>query len=52
MILIDQLIHSYHLDELKNPVKSAASKLLEGNKKEVVRFLNQPSAGSPAKERA
>ena len=45
IILIDQLIHSYHLDEKTNvPTKSVASKLLEGNKKEVVRFLDRLSA--------
>ena len=43
IILIDQLIHSFHLDDTGSPVKSIASKLLEGNKKEVVRFLDQLS---------
>ncbi len=45
IILIDQLIHSYHRHEVtKVPTKSVASKLLEGNKKEVVRFLDHLSA--------
>jgi hypothetical protein len=49
MILIDQLIHSFHLNELKEPVKPVASKLLEGNKKDVVRFLDELSASSRVK---
>jgi hypothetical protein len=45
MLLIDRLIHSFHVDEKTGaPVKSAASKLLEGNKKDVVRFLDALSA--------
>lgn len=44
LILIDQLVHSFHLDEQERPVKSVAAKLLEGNKKEVVRFLDQLSS--------
>jgi len=48
MILIDQLIHSFHVgEETGAPAKSIASKLLEGNKKEVVRFLNRLSARDP-----
>ena len=48
MLLIDQLIHSFHVEEETGaPVKSVASKLLEGNKKEVVRFLNDLSALHP-----
>ena len=44
-LLIDSLIHSFHLHEkTRSPVKSVASKLLEGNKTEVVRFLDQLSA--------
>lgn len=51
LVLIDQLIHSFHLSEQAEPVKSVASKLLEGNKKEVVRFLDRLSARDPrAKE--
>lgn len=43
--LIDQLIHSFHVvEETGTPSKSVASKLLEGNKKAVVRFLNDLSA--------
>jgi hypothetical protein len=45
MLVIDQLIHAFHFDEKSGrPTKSIASKLLEGNKKEVVRFLDQLSA--------
>ncbi len=52
IVLIDQLIHAFHLDEKTGrPAKSVASKLLEGNKKDVVRFLDQLSASDPeAKE--
>jgi hypothetical protein len=52
MLLIDQLIHAFHFDEKAGrPTKSIASKLLEGNKKEVVRFLDRLSATDPdAKE--
>lgn len=52
MLLIDQLIHSFHIDlKTGREVKSIASKLLEGNKKTVVRFLNELSAINPeAKE--
>ena len=49
ILLIDQLIHSFHVDEKTGaPVKSVASKLLEGNKKDVVRFLDELSALEPA----
>jgi uncharacterized Zn finger protein (UPF0148 family) len=49
ILLIDQLIQSFHVDEKTGrPVKSVASKLLEGNKKEVVRFLDELSALDPA----
>jgi hypothetical protein len=45
ILQIDQLIHAFHVDEKAGrPTKSIASKLLEGNKKEVVRFLDQLSA--------
>jgi hypothetical protein len=48
ILLIDQLIHSFHIDEKTgNPTKSVASKLLEGNKKDVVRFLDELSAHNP-----
>jgi hypothetical protein len=52
ILLIDQLIHAFHVDEKAGrPAKSVASKLLEGNKKEGVRFLDQLSAVDPmAKE--
>jgi hypothetical protein len=53
ILLIDELIHSFHLEEATQaPVKSVASKLLEGNKTAVVRFLDQLSAIDPdGKER-
>jgi hypothetical protein len=45
MLLIDQLIHSFHVNEKTGtPTKSVASKLFEGNKKAVVRFLDDLSA--------
>lgn len=48
MRLIDQVIHSFHVDEKTGtPTKSVASKLLEGNKKAVVRFLDDLSALHP-----
>jgi hypothetical protein len=48
MLLIDQLIHSFHVDEKTGTAtKSVASKLLEGNKKAVVRFLDELSARDP-----
>ena len=48
ILLIDQLIHSFHVSEKTGrPSKSIASKLLEGNKKQVVRFLNNLSALHP-----
>ena len=48
--LIDQLVHSFHVDDAGLPVKSIASKLLEGNKKAVVRFLDALSARDPAEK--
>jgi hypothetical protein len=49
ILLIDQLIHSFHVDEKTGrAAKSVASKLLEGNKKDVVRFLDELSALDPA----
>lgn len=52
ILAIDQLIHAFHVGEAGAPVKSVASKLLEGNKTEVVRFLDQLSARDPSgKER-
>ncbi len=48
ILLIDQLIHSFHINEKTGiAVKSVASKLLEGNKKAVVRFLDDLSAVHP-----
>ena len=49
MLLIDQLIHSFHVNEKTGtPTKSIASKLLEGNKKAVVKFLDDLSALDPS----
>ena len=51
--LIDQLIHSFHVvEETGTPTKSVASKLFEGNKKAVVRFLNDLSARNPERKEA
>jgi hypothetical protein len=48
MLLIDRLIHSFHVSEKTGELtKSVASKLLEGNKKAVVRFLDDLSALQP-----
>jgi len=45
MLLIDQLIHQFHIDEKTgSAVKTIASRLFEGNKKAVVRFLDELSA--------
>jgi aminoglycoside phosphotransferase (APT) family kinase protein len=53
ILLIDALIHAFHLDETtRAPVKSVASKLFEGSKDEVVRFLDRlSSADREGKER-
>ena len=51
ILLIDQLVHSFHVEEAtQTPVKSIASKLLAGNKTDVVRFLDQLSAVDPAEK--
>ena len=51
ILLIDQLIHSFHLEESTHaPVKSVASKLLEGSKTDVIRFLDNLSAVDPAEK--
>lgn len=53
MLLIDELIHSFHVEEkTERPVKSIASKLLEGNKKQVVRFLDELSGLDPGRKQA
>lgn len=53
MLLIDQLIHQFHIDEKTGgAVKSVASRLFEGNKKDVVRFLDELSALDPDAKRA
>ena len=53
MRLIDQLIHQFHVEEKTGrAVKSIASRLLEGNKKAVVRFLDELSARDPAEKEA
>jgi len=42
IILIDTLIHSFHIDEKTNePKKSIASKLLEGSKDGIIKFLDE-----------
>lgn len=53
MLLIDQLIHQFHIDEKTGgAVKSIASRLFEGNKKDVVRFLDELSALDPGEKQA
>ena len=53
ILLIDQLIHQFHIDEKTGQeVKSVASKLFEGNKKAVVRFLDELSACDPDTKQA
>jgi hypothetical protein len=53
ILLIDQLIHQFHVDEKTGQaVKSVASRLFEGNKKAVVRFLDQLSAQDPDAKQA
>jgi len=48
ILLIDQLIHSFHVSEKTGePAKSVASKLFEGNKKTVVQFLDDLSVLDP-----
>jgi hypothetical protein len=48
ILLIDRLVHQFHADEKTgNAVKSIASRLFEGNKKAVVRFLDELSARDP-----
>jgi hypothetical protein len=53
IILIDQLIHSFHIDEKTNlPVKTVASKLFEGKRKVIVQMLDELSGiGNSKKER-
>ena len=51
ILLIDSLVHSFHVDEKTGtPIKSVASKLFEGNKKAVVRFLDDLSALDPGEK--
>ena len=53
ILLIDQLIHQFHIDEKTGQeVKSVASKLFEGNKKAVVAFLDELSARDPDTKQA
>ena len=53
ILLIDQLVHSFHIDKKTGtPVKSVASKLFEGNKKAVVQFLDELSARNPGEKEA
>jgi hypothetical protein len=52
MVAIDRLIHSFHQDlQTGAAVKSVASKLLEGNKKAVVEFLDRLSSPDGAGKR-
>lgn len=51
ILLIDELIHGFHLEEAtRAPAKSVASKLLEGNKTDVVRFLDRLSSPDPGRK--
>ena len=44
IILIDQLIHSFHIDEKTNlPAKTVVSKLFEGKRKVIVQMLDELS---------
>ena len=44
IILIDQLIHSFHIDEITNlPAKTVVSKLFEGKRKVIVQMLDELS---------
>jgi hypothetical protein len=53
ILRIDQLIHQFHIDEKTgSAVKSIASRLFEGNKKAVVRFLDELSARDPDAKQA
>jgi hypothetical protein len=53
ILLIDQLIHQFHIDERTGgAVKSIASRLFEGNKKAVIRFLDELSARDPDAKQA
>ena len=45
MVLIDQLIHGFHLSLLGEPTRTTGVNLIEGNYHEVVQFLNQLSYG-------
>jgi len=47
ILLIDELVHRFHVSEAGDPVKSVASKLFEGNKKAVVQSLDELSALDP-----
>jgi hypothetical protein len=45
IIAIDQLIHSFHMDEKTNlPAKTVASKLFRGNRRNAVKVLDELSA--------
>lgn len=45
MVLIDQLIHSFHLSLLGEPTRTTGINLIEGKYPEVVQFLNKLSYG-------
>lgn len=51
IILIDQLIHSFHIDEKTNmPVKTVGSKLFEGKRKVIVQMLDELSGVESSKK--
>jgi hypothetical protein len=51
IILIDQLIHSFHIDEKTNlPVKTVGSKLFEGKRKVIVQMLDELSGIESSKK--
>ena len=45
MVLIDQLIHGFHLSLLGQPTRTTGVNLIEGNYREVVHFLDRLSYG-------
>jgi hypothetical protein len=52
MILIDTLIHSFHIDLVQNlPNRSVANNLMEGSLKQVVDILNDLSGIQPENDR-
>jgi hypothetical protein len=45
LLLIDRLIHAFHWETKQGPTRPAGTSLIEGSLEEVVRFLDQLSAG-------